>query len=208
MKCKHVNQLMAAYLDNETTSYEREEIQAHLTACQHCREELEALTATRSDLRKTLNTATADLMPSQHAWARLSERLDVEEEPRVVPWGGFKAKKPDRILFGNLFSRYTTGKVGVAIALMIALVVSMVIVMQSDDSPSRIEIVSDIAQKDPQVRAALGGGKVAVFGVEIINGSGCVLAGGETGCLVEACVDMETRTVTSFKDLGCLIITH
>ena len=54
MDCNAISELLAAYLDGEVTSEEHEQIQTHLSVCQRCRGELEALAATQEELRQAL----------------------------------------------------------------------------------------------------------------------------------------------------------
>jgi hypothetical protein len=90
--------------------------------------------------------------------------------------------------------------------LIAAVTTGLILAIPSDDGSSKVALVSDITENDPNVREALGGGNVSVFKVKIINGTGCALAGGETGCLVEACIDLDTGIVTSLADFGQLYV--
>lgn len=79
MNCKEVNQSLLSYLDNEVSPEEREAIEAHLSACSGCREEMEALTKTQRELRQALESMTAGVSPSPNALANIEQRLAVEE---------------------------------------------------------------------------------------------------------------------------------
>ncbi len=202
MKCNDVERLMAAYLDNEVTPDEREEIQDHLSSCQHCREGLEELTVTQAYLRETFQTATKTVIASSDTWEKIDQRLGADEQPLffISRW----IKGLDCLLTGKLIPHPAVWKVATAATVIVALIIGLVLVIPSDDGSSNIALVSDITENDPQVREALGGGQIAVLDVKIIDGTGCALAGGETGYLVEACIDLETKTVTSLANFGPL----
>ena len=84
MNCKEISELLLSYLDEEIRPEERGAIEAHLSACSSCREEMEALAATQRKLRQGLNTMAAGALPSPYAWATINERL-VKEERRRIP---------------------------------------------------------------------------------------------------------------------------
>jgi len=79
MKCKKVNQLLVSYLDNEVSSEEREAIQAHLSACKGCREEMEALAETQRELRQGLSAVGAGASAPSHAWSAVKERTEAQK---------------------------------------------------------------------------------------------------------------------------------
>ncbi len=202
MKCNDVEQLMAAYLDNEVTPDEREGIQTHLSSCQHCRGVLEELTATQAYLRQAFQNTTKTVIASSDTWAKIYQRLEADEQPRffISRW----IKGLDRLLTGKLIPHPAVWKVATAATVIVALIIGLVLVIPSDDGSSNIALVSDITENDPGVRQALGGGIIAVLDVKIIDGIGCALAGGETGNLVEACIDLDAKTVTSLANFGQL----
>ncbi len=200
MKCNDIEKLMAAYLDNEVTPDEREGIQTHLSSCQHCRGALKELTAAQANLGQSFQTAAKTVIASPGTWENINRRIEADEQPRFFINRWIKAL--DRLITGNLISRPAAWKIGAVVTVLIALAVGFVLAVPSDDDPSNIALVSDITENDPQVREALGGGQIAVLDVKIINGIGCALAGGETGFLVEACIDLHTKTVTSLANFG------
>ncbi len=81
MKCREVNRLLVAYLDNEVTPSERALIQAHLAECERCREELAALLGLRSRVSQFLKLQAAQATPSPQAWSRLQACLRKEARP-------------------------------------------------------------------------------------------------------------------------------
>jgi len=80
MDCKSVSQLLAAYLDGEVTAEERRQIEAHLTTCPQCREELMALTATRDGLRQALKKTAAGATPPAELWDRIKQRAGIKNK--------------------------------------------------------------------------------------------------------------------------------
>jgi hypothetical protein len=76
MKCKEINELLVAYLDEEVTPEERQQIEAHLTSCQKCREELRLLASTRDSLRQVLHTRAAGVEPSPRVWNLVRQRIE------------------------------------------------------------------------------------------------------------------------------------
>jgi predicted anti-sigma-YlaC factor YlaD len=59
MNCEQVNKLLLSYLDDEVNPEEREAIQAHLSVCSGCRDDLGALIASLSI--SALLSAAADI---------------------------------------------------------------------------------------------------------------------------------------------------
>jgi hypothetical protein len=89
MKCREVNQLFEAYLDNEINPSERMLIHSHLAGCETCQRELAALSENRNRLSHYLKNRAAQASPSPQALSRLQERLtDDAQRPsrRLIPW--------------------------------------------------------------------------------------------------------------------------
>ena len=62
MNCKELNQLFLSYLDNEVSFEEKEAIQAHLSVCPGCREDLGTLVASLT-ISALLSAATEIRLP-------------------------------------------------------------------------------------------------------------------------------------------------
>ena len=75
MDCREVNELLVAYLDGEVTPSERKMMEAHLTGCASCQEEMARLAAAQLRLFRSLKEVAADAAPSPQAWSRLQARL-------------------------------------------------------------------------------------------------------------------------------------
>lgn len=71
MNCRHVVNLMSAYLDSELTGAEMLEIRRHLNECSECREEYESLKMTKLAIAR-LRTVT----PSRDLAASIVQKLD------------------------------------------------------------------------------------------------------------------------------------
>ena len=198
MNCKGISKLFTAYLDGEVTADEREQIQAHLSACPRCREELEALITTRSQLRQALKVTAAGATPSPQAWVGLRQRLEAEQQPRVTIWGLAKSKmKGGTNMIRELVSRQPVWKTAVASVLALALIAGLAIAIPSLTGQSPEALAADIAQNSPQVKAALGDGEVkAVKVIKIVDDKGTVMCKGEFGIIITAEVDLETKEVT------------
>ncbi len=76
MKCGDINELLAAYLDEEVTPEEREQIEAHLSTCEKCREDLRLLASAREGLRQVLRAKATGVEPSSQAWDRVRQRIE------------------------------------------------------------------------------------------------------------------------------------
>ncbi|MBA7616467.1 hypothetical protein ES703_23763 [subsurface metagenome] len=199
MKCKDVTELLAAYLDNEVTSDEREQIEAHLSACPSCREELEPLAATQTNLRHAFKLAAARASPSPRAWAAVKQRLAVEERPRVTIWGlaNSKLKGGKDIVIRGLVLRQPVWKTAVIGVLAVALIAGLGLGTLLLPGQSSEALAAEIAKNDPQVRLALSGGEVEVVKVvRIVDDEGTVICEGTMGQLVIAEVDLKNEVVT------------
>ena len=197
MNCKDISELFAAYLDNELTPEEREQIEAHLSTCPHCQEELEAIAATQGQLRQVLKAAAGQAAPSPQAWVGIKQRLAVEERPRVTVWGLAKSKLGGGkdIVMKGLVSRQPVWKTAMISVLAVALIAGLSLGLLLHDGQSAEALAEGIAEKDPQVQLALGGEVKAVKVVRIVDDKGIVICEGEMGQLVTAEVDLEAEKV-------------
>jgi hypothetical protein len=81
MNCEQVQALLVAYLDGEVTPSERTLIQAHLSNCTVCQQELTLLSTARSQVRSMLQRQAVHAAPSQEAWSRLEAKLTEADQP-------------------------------------------------------------------------------------------------------------------------------
>jgi len=198
MDCKDINELFTAYVDGEVTPDEGEQIQAHLSACIRCREELEALAATQKNLRQALKVTAAGVIPSPQAWAGIRQWLEAEEQPRVTILGLAKSKMKGGIgiTIRGLVSRQPVWKTAVIGVLALALIAGLAIALPSLTGQSAEALAADIARNSPEVQAALDGEEVKVIKViQVVDDKGTVLLLAEIG-YVTAEVDLDTKQVT------------
>ena len=73
--CGQVQSLLVAYVDGEVTPSERTLIQAHLSSCTVCQQELTLLSTARSRVRSMLQRRAVHAVPSAEAWSRLEAKL-------------------------------------------------------------------------------------------------------------------------------------
>ena len=104
MKCREVNKLFVAYLDNEVIPSERTMIEAHLVGCTSCERKLSALSSTRSRLTESLKIQAAHASPAPLALSRLQARLAEEmltpNHRLSAQQGGFRMKLRWKIACG------------------------------------------------------------------------------------------------------------
>ena len=92
MDHKQVNELLAAYLDDEVTGAQRQEIEAHLATCQSCRQDLDALKSARDILRQALKSKAADADPPSRAWTELLPELQGQRPSFLFLFRGRKSR--------------------------------------------------------------------------------------------------------------------
>jgi anti-sigma factor RsiW len=76
MTHEEVNNLLAAYLDNEVTPEERKEIEAHLSQCSQCRRDLQSIKIAQDTLRLAFKEEAVGADPSPTAWTQLLPELE------------------------------------------------------------------------------------------------------------------------------------
>ena len=69
-------ELLAAYLDDELASQQRQEIEAHLAQCQRCQKELDTLKRAQESLRTIFKSSAAKVDPPPEAWQHLQPGLE------------------------------------------------------------------------------------------------------------------------------------
>ncbi len=79
MDCKDIDNLLTTYLEGEATPEEQEQVQAHLAACSHCRNELESLAASRDKLRQVLRLEASRVAPPPGSWERIAKKAGIKE---------------------------------------------------------------------------------------------------------------------------------
>src|SRR5262245_39867997 len=102
MNCDQVQSLLVAYLDGEVAPSERTLIQAHLSYCTVCQQELTLLSTARSRVRSMLQRRAVHVVPSAEAWNRLEAKIKMTEaeQPKSnaqrEAWFSSKARNGNR----------------------------------------------------------------------------------------------------------------
>jgi putative zinc finger protein len=104
--CGQVQKSLVAYLDGEVTLSERTLIQAHLSNCTVCQQELSLLSTARSRVRSMLQHRTVYAAPSAEAWNRLEARLTEAEQPSSKKEAWFTSKAPGVKHASNLHKKF------------------------------------------------------------------------------------------------------
>jgi type II secretory pathway pseudopilin PulG len=95
MNCEQVQLLLVAYLDGEVTPSERTLIQAHLSHCTVCQQDLTLLSTARSRVRSMLQRRAVYAVPSAEAWNRLEAKLTEAEKLLSKKEAWFSRKAPN-----------------------------------------------------------------------------------------------------------------
>lgn len=131
MKCEQVQILLVSYLNRETTLSERALIQAHLSGCSACREEMSLLSVTQGQISVALQRRAGQAVPAEGAWECLQARLTEDAQPSSSNLGAwFSRLAPDakqliQSFFGGvtMYKKWTLFSALAAIAAMTAAVV-------------------------------------------------------------------------------------
>lgn len=75
---------MAAYLDGEVSPEERRQIAEHLAGCAVCRKDMEAFSATQSELRKAFSSIASEASLPVDAWRQIQAGLDEMPRPSML----------------------------------------------------------------------------------------------------------------------------
>ncbi|HZM21841.1 MAG TPA: zf-HC2 domain-containing protein, partial [Anaerolineales bacterium] len=107
MNCEHIQSLLVPYLDGEVTPSERTLIQAHLSKCIVCQQELSLLSTARSRVRSMLQRRAVHAVPSAEAWNRLEAKLPKgTEQPTSKFEVWFTSKAPGVKHASNLHKKF------------------------------------------------------------------------------------------------------
>src|SRR5689334_456129 len=106
MNCGQVQSLLVAYVDGEVTPSERTLIQAHLSNCTVCRQELTLLFTARSRVRSMLQRQAVHAVPSRDAWNRLDAKLTEAEQLSSKKEARFSRKAPNGNRASNPYKKF------------------------------------------------------------------------------------------------------
>jgi hypothetical protein len=104
--CGQVQALLVAYLDGEVTPSERTMVQAHLSDCTVCQQELTLLSTARSRVRSVLQRRAVDAIPSQEAWNRLETKLMEADQLSSKKEAWFSRKAPNENRASNPYKKF------------------------------------------------------------------------------------------------------
>lgn len=131
MNCGQVQTLLASYLDGEVTPSERTLIQAHLSGCTDCQQELSLLSTAQNRVRSMLQRRAAHAAPSAEAWNRLEKKLTETERfssrnetwfSRMAP-SGHRASNPHKKIGGVSMNKRSIFSAAAAVLVLSALTV-------------------------------------------------------------------------------------
>jgi len=92
MRCEAIKKWLVAYLDGELTPDKRRLVEAHLSSCRQCRQELETLNKIQAEVRLALNMEADEVSPSPELWEKLQQRLENVRPSFRERWGGWMDK--------------------------------------------------------------------------------------------------------------------
>ncbi len=99
MNCATADGLLAAYLDGELTPETKGQVQAHLSTCERCQKEIEALAATQYELRQALKSTADSVSPPSQAWDELEQLVAGGQRPSFTrAWALWLMERPWRII--------------------------------------------------------------------------------------------------------------
>lgn len=193
MSCKDINNLITAFLDEELTDKERYLVKAHLTTCQHCEIEMEAIASIQDDLRNAFRLEASRYSPSSRVWHRLQQYITGQGQAATII-----TRIRNILPFPRRLS-WKTGLIGLlVIALVIGLATTIPLFFKQDDKV----LAAEIALSNTQVQAFLGGDEpmeVTVLDTIYEEGNIRVIIAVEPDMVVVADVDMGNQEVVSVK---------
>lgn len=151
MTCKDVKHLLLSYLDDEVSLEERKAIEAHLSVCPSCEDELEALASTQQQLRQAYKAILTRASPSSYVWATIREQLVREEHRKVSILDLVKSRMKGQVEILKL--RQPAWKVALASVLALALILTLWLAIPSLLSQSFEAKAKDIVMKNATVQA-------------------------------------------------------
>jgi len=188
MNCGDINKKLLFYLDNELTESEQQAIEFHLATCSSCREELEALAATRNLLQQGFQTLDTKTVPSWR-WVELEQRLAALNERKTT--------RLSRITSGvkSFVSQQPVWKPALSGVLAVAIIISSVLFVPRLLKPSLEEMATLIATSDPEVEALVQG-QPSVQEARASGTTGYVINQGLSGESYLAYVDLQSGTIS------------
>jgi len=110
-----------------------------------------------------------------------------------------KVKGGIDIMIRGLVSRQPVWKTAVASVLAIALIMGLALTLPGLTGQSPEALAADIAKNSPQVQVALGGEKVTVLEIKVVDDKGTLVCEGAIGQYILVDVDLEAAEVTELE---------
>jgi|GEM_PF-3520123 len=146
MNCNEIQLLIPAFLDKEVSENERRIIQDHISLCNSCRHEIQALASLQEKLRTAFQIAAQECLVPDDSWSRLARKISSQsrapamDKNRTGLLGGIRAK-----------NRWKVGLAGTAAAVLVLAAVLVPVLLR----PNEEVLAREIALKDPEVLAML-----------------------------------------------------
>ena len=160
MNCERTQSLLVAYLDGEVTPSERTLIQAHLSNCTVCQQELTLLSTARSRVRSMLQRRAVYAVPSAEAWNRLEATLTEAEQLSSKKEAWFSRKAPNASRASNPHQKFGgismnkrsifSVMAGVVVLAILAVLVARNVTSASASAQQILERASEV-QSQPSV---------------------------------------------------------
>ena len=206
MNCGQIQSLLLAYLDGEVTPSERTIIQAHLSGCTVCQQELDLLSTARSQVRSALQRRAVQAVPSRDTWSRLETRLTEAAQPssKFTTW--FSRKAPSAGHTSNQFFGGVTMQkrwIFSGLAGVIALSVLAILVAQTVTPVSAARQILDRAYEVQSQQAATNG--IQHMSIEIYTNIEALPEDQGMNTTVESYLDLQSdnfRLVTTDNETG------
>ena len=154
MKCEQVQSLLVSYLDGEVTPSERRLIQAHLSNCTVCQQELSLLSTARSRVRSMLQRRAAHAVLTSAAWNRLEASLTEAEQLSSKKEAWFSRKAPSGNRTSTLYKKFggvsmnkrsiVSAVAGVAVLAILAVFVARNVTPASASAQRILERASEV----------------------------------------------------------------
>jgi anti-sigma factor RsiW len=201
INCKEFHESLAAYLDDRLTPDERDLIEAHLSACRQCSEELDAAVGMHDRIIKISDTLSRRIVPSDVLWFGVKQQLTIEAQHKATARELVKTtfEGGRRIVMKALLSKQPVWKLaainGMAI---VALIIGLGIGLPSKAEKSVYAQAEDIVQNSPEVIYALGGAVDSEVAISVADGGvASVICSRTTGEMAAVTVNIANASVGS-----------
>src|SRR5689334_13532249 len=84
MICQEVRSLLAAYLDDALQPHDRALVESHLSTCEICQAERDAMAKTQGSIRQLMSAHLDSITPASDTWERLQTQLALSPAPAAA----------------------------------------------------------------------------------------------------------------------------